>query len=109
MRRIFAVAALSASLLMGLGHRAAADDMLTVGDLLQYCHASTELCGQAFSGSAINMAFLWGGNCIPANVTRQQTRMAVLRWLSGHRDLVQEDAPDGIADAVSALWPCGTP
>ena len=54
------------------------------------------------------MAFLWGANCIPAKLVRQQTQIAVLRWLAKHGELAQEDAPDGIADAVDALWPCGS-
>jgi hypothetical protein len=34
--------------------------------------------------------------------------MAVLRWLLKHPELANEDAADGIADAVSDLWPCGS-
>jgi Ssp1 endopeptidase immunity protein Rap1a len=104
-----AIAALAGFLLLAPMQRAAADDMMTVGQLLQDCHTNSTVCAQDFGSSAINMAFLWGGNCIPAKLTRQQTDMAVLRWLSAHQDIAQEDAPDGIADAVGALWPCGSP
>ncbi len=109
MRKGFALAVLAGSLLLAPGHRTVADEMMTVGDLLRDCHTSSTVCAQDFSSSAINMAFLWGGNCIPAKLTRQQTDMAVLRWLSAHQYLAQEDAPDGIADAVTELWPCGSP
>jgi hypothetical protein len=109
MRKGFAIAALAGIILCAPVHRAMADDMLTVGDLLRDCHANSTICAQDFANDAINLAFLWGGNCIPAKFTRQQTRMAVLRWLSANQDLAQEDAPDGIADAVTELWPCGSP
>jgi hypothetical protein len=108
MRKGVAIIVLAGSFLVGIGQRAEADEMMTVGELLKYCHASSTLCAQAFSSNPISMAFLWGGNCIPAKLVRQQTQIAALRWLSRHPELAQEDAPDGIADAVTALWPCGS-
>src|SRR5712692_11695773 len=105
MRKGIAIIALAGSILAAMGQPTDADDMLTVGELLKHCHTNSTLCGQDFSYNAINMAFLWGGNCIPANLARQQKQLAVLRWLSKHQELAQEDAPDGVADAVTALWP----
>ena len=92
-----------------IGRPAAAQDMLTVGELLQHCHANSTVCAQDFGSSSISMAFLWGGNCIPPKLVRQQVDIAILRWLIAHPELAGEDAPDGIADAVAGLWPCATP
>jgi hypothetical protein len=85
---------------------AKAQDFITVGELLHHCQTSSTQCGQDFGTTQVSMAFLWGGNCIPAKQVRQQTQMAVLRWLLKHPELANEDAADGIADAVSDLWPC---
>lgn len=108
MRKGFAIAILCGSVLLTLGHEAAADDIITVAELLNDCHANATVCAQDFSSESISMAFLWGGNCVPTKMTRQQTEISVLRWLSANQALAQEDAPDGIADAVTALWPCGS-
>jgi hypothetical protein len=108
MRKGMAIVALAGFILWGMEQETAAQDMLTVGDLLKHCHANSTLCNQDFSYNSISMAFLWGGNCIPANLVRQQKEIAVLRWLSKHQELAQEDAPDGVADAVTALWPCAS-
>jgi hypothetical protein len=98
---------LSAALtLLAATPRAGAQDMLTVSELLHHCQADSTQCGQDFNTTEISMAFLWGGNCIPANQVRQKTEIAVLRWLVQHPELGNEDAPDGIADAVTTLWPC---
>jgi hypothetical protein len=84
----------------------AAQDMMTVGELVHHCQTNSTQCGQDFSTTQISMAFLWGGTCIPPKQVRQQTEIAVLRWLIKHPELANEDAADGIADAVSELWPC---
>jgi hypothetical protein len=84
----------------------AGQDMLTVGQMVQICKTNGTQCAQTFNSTQISMAFLWGGNCIPANMVRQQTELAVLRWLIKHPELNNEDAPDGVADAVTSLWPC---
>ncbi len=89
---------------------ATAQEILTVGNLLADCKKSGTLCSQDLSTNEISMAFLWGGNCIPTELTQQQRYIAVLRWLAAHPDLAREDAPNGVADAVTELWPCaGTP
>lgn len=103
------MAVLTGCILLGMGQRTMAQDMMTVGELLQHCRATSTRCAQDFQSSSISMAFLWGGNCIPAKLVRQQIDMAVLRWLVAHPELAQEDAPDGIADAVTTLWPCAAP
>jgi hypothetical protein len=109
MPRCVSVAALAGFILLGMGQGTMAQDMMTVGELIQHCRANSTLCAQDFGSTSISMAFLWGGNCIPAKQVRQQTDMAVLHWLVAHPELAGEDAPDGIADAVAALWPCGSP
>ncbi len=83
-----------------------AQEMLTVGQLVAICKANGTRCAQSFNTTEISMAFLWGGHCIPANQVRQQTEIAILRWLIRHPEINEEDAPDGVADAVTALWPC---
>ena len=109
MSRHLLIPALAGFILLGMGQAAKAQDIITVGELIQHCKANSTICAQDFGSSSISMAFLWGGNCIPAKQVRQQTQLAVLRWLVVHPELAAEDAPDGIADAVTALWPCGTP
>ena len=108
MPRHLAVAALAGCILLGIGQRTAAQGMMTVGQLLQHCRANSTLCAQDFGSTSISMAFLWGGNCIPAKLVRQQTEIAVLRWLAKRPELAEEDAPNGIADAVTSLWPCAS-
>jgi hypothetical protein len=108
MRKAIAIVALAGSILLGLEQPTAAQDMFTVGELLKDCRTNSTLCNQDFSYNSISMAFLWGGNCVPAKLVRQQKEIAVLRWLSKHQEIAQEDAPDGVADAVSALWPCAS-
>ena len=105
MRRFIALGVLAFALLFGLAP-AKAQEMLSVAELLGHCRTNSTVCAQDFGSSSISLAFLWGGNCIPANLSRQQKTMAVLRWLVAHPDLAQEGAPDGVADAVTALWPC---
>ena len=108
MLRRLSTAALAGCILLGMAQRSVAQDIMTVGELLQHCRSNSTLCARDFGSSSISMAFLWGGNCIPAKLVRQQTEIAILRWLVVHPELAQEDAPDGIADAVTALWPCGS-
>ncbi len=86
--------------------RTMAQDILTVGQFVQICKTNGTQCAQTFDSTQISMAFLWGGHCIPANMVRQQTEIAILRWLIKHPELNNEDAPDGVADAVTSLWPC---
>lgn len=107
MRAGFAIMAVGLSILAGLVSPARAQDMMTVGELLHHCQTDSTQCGQDFGTTQISMAFLWGGNCIPPKQVRQQTEIAVLRWLIKHPELANEDAADGIADAVTELWPCG--
>ena len=109
MSRRLLIATLAGFTLATAGLPVAAQDMLTVGQLLQHCHANSTVCAQDFGSSSISMAFLWGGNCIPPKLVRQQVDIAVLRWLVAHPELAGEDAPDGIADAVAELWPCAAP
>ena len=109
MRTGFAIALFGMSICLGTtaGSRpAAAQDMISVGELVHHYQTSSTQCGQDFSTTQISMAFLWGGNCIPPKQVRQQTEIAVLRWLVHHPELANEDAADGIADAVGELWPC---
>jgi hypothetical protein len=108
MRRILAPALLLGLAAAAAGASAAAQDILTVGGLLADCKKSGALCAQDLSSNEVSMAFLWGGNCIPAQLTQQQRYVAVLRWLAAHPDLAREDAPNGIADAVTDLWPCAS-
>ncbi len=112
-RRSRAARVLLAGLVLGLvsagGTRIAhAQDAITVVQLLEACHKSAQLCGQALSDNSVSMAYLWAGNCIPSNLTMRDKDLAVLRWLSAHPDLAQEDAGDGVADAAVALWPCAS-
>jgi len=112
-RRSRAAPVLLAGLVLGFvsaaGIRIAhAQDAITVGQLLEACHKDAQLCGQAFSDNSVSMAYLWAGNCIPSNLTMRDKDLAVLRWLSAHPDLAQEDAGDGVADAAVALWPCAS-
>ena len=107
MRTGFAIMTVGVSILAGLVSPVRAQDMITVGQLLHHCQTDSTQCGQDFGTTQISMAFLWGGNCIPAKQVRQQTEIAVLRWLVKHPELANEDAADGIADAVTELWPCG--
>jgi hypothetical protein len=109
MRAGFATIVLGVLVLVGVSASARAQDFMTVGQLLHHCQTDSTQCGQDFGTTQISMAFLWGGNCIPAKLVRQQTQMAVLRWLIKHPELANEDAADGIADAVTDLWPCATP
>lgn len=109
MRTGFAIAVFGLSICLGgaiLLQPAAAQDMMTVGQLVHHCQTDSTQCGQDFGTTQISMAFLWGGNCIPPKLVRQQTEIAVLRWLIKHPELANEDAADGIADAVAELWPC---
>jgi len=109
MRTGFAIAAFGMSFCLGMGaavRPAHAQDMMTVGELVHHCKTDSNQCGQDFGTTQISMAFLWGGSCIPAKQVRQQTEIAVLRWLVKHPELNNEDAADGIADAVAELWPC---
>ena len=101
-----AVVLMTAIGLLTAAPAAMAQDMLTVGQMVQICKTNGNQCAQTFNTTEISMAFLWGGNCIPANMVRQQTELAVLRWLIKHPELNNEDAPDGVADAVTSLWPC---
>jgi hypothetical protein len=107
MRTGFVILALGLSALACRVLPAQAQDMITVGQLLHHCQTDSTQCGQDFGTTQVSMAFLWGGNCIPAKQVRQQTELAVLRWLIRHPELANEDAADGIADAVTELWPCG--
>ena len=107
MRTGIAIMAIGLSILAGSIVPARAQDMITVGELLHHCQTDSTQCGQDFRSTQVSMAFLWGGNCIPAKQVRQQTELAVLRWLIRHPELANEDAADGIADAVTELWPCG--
>jgi Ssp1 endopeptidase immunity protein Rap1a len=106
MRSGLAAVVMAAIGLLATVSGAAAQDMLTVGQMVQICKTNGDQCAQTFNSTQISMAFLWGGNCIPANMVRQQTELAVLRWLIKHPELNNEDAPDGVADAVTSLWPC---
>jgi hypothetical protein len=96
------------TLTAGGAHFAAAQEAITVGQLLAACKKSAQLCGQALSDNSVSMAYLWAGNCIPSNLTMRDKDLAVLRWLSARPDLAQEDAGDGVADAAVALWPCAS-
>jgi hypothetical protein len=106
MRKSIAVSVLVGLLLFALARPGRAQDMLSVGELLNHCRSNSTLCAQDFGTSSISMAYLWAGNCIPTKLSRQQKTMAVLRWLAARPELAQEDAPDGVADAVTTMWPC---